>query len=379
MNGLEICGKRLLGTLDELASFGARPDGGVDRVAGSPEDLASRRWLADYLLSCGLESEIDDVGNVFGQAPDGRGPWLLAGSHSDTVPAGGRLDGAYGVMAAIEVLCTLHEQRHPAANGLRVVSFWDEEGAQPQSSGGMVGSSAFTGSPRISSVGAFIELHVEQGARMESSAMELCVVDGIVGVDRYLVTMTGEANHAGTTPFAARHDAGRALARAAASVQDLVSAEDDAMIGNVGHIQFDPGAANVVPGRAHMTVELRAPSEELLLRSINSIITRARAIAAQERCTMDCRQLSHKPVVCFDAGMRRLLHEVCAQTGRPCCHLLSYAGHDAGVVGSYVPTAMLFVPSANGISHAPGEKTPDHLLVQGAQALLDAVVRYASA
>ncbi|WP_051713989.1 Zn-dependent hydrolase [Streptomyces sp. NRRL WC-3626] len=379
MNKLRISGKRLLDSLDRLSTFGGRPDRGVDRLAGSAADLQSRRWMAEHLQAQGLESWTDEVGNVFGHAPGVGDSRLLLGSHTDTVPAGGRLDGAYGVMAAMEVLTTLHEHGHHAARCLEIVSFWDEEGARPESSGGMVGSTALCRSPRLALIDSYIELHIEQGPRMEEAGQELCVVEGIVGVDRHLIRVVGEPNHAGTTPFPLRKDAGRALVRTAAVTQELLRSVHDTVVGNIGTLTLDPGAPNVVPGAAQMVLEIRAPHEESLTRCADVILERARTIAQEEGCTVEHRLLSHKPVVDFDDGMRALLEKVTLGTGRAAGRLYSYAGHDAGVMSAHVPTGMVFVPSARGVSHSPREYTPEHLLVQGAQVLLDTVIAHAEA
>lgn len=373
---LNVSGRRLLNTLNRLATFGGRSDGGVDRLAGSAADLEARRWMAEQLDSRGLRSWTDEAGNTFGHAPGPHEGRLLVGSHTDTVPAGGRLDGAYGVMAAMEVLTTLHENGHPAARFLEIVSFWDEEGAQPESSGGMVGSTALCGSPHLASIDSYLELHIEQGPRMEGAGHELCVVGGIVGVDRHLIRVVGEPNHAGTTPFPLRKDAGRVLVRTAAEVQDLLRSVHDTVVGNIGSLSLVPGAPNVVPGAAQMVLEIRAPHEWALSHCAGLVLDCARSFAREEGCTVEHRMLSHKPVVKFDDGMRTLLEKVVADTGRPTSSLYSYAGHDAGVMNPHVPTCMLFVPSTHGVSHSPREYTPEPLLVQGAQVLLEAVVAH---
>ncbi|UXY24894.1 M20/M25/M40 family metallo-hydrolase (plasmid) [Streptomyces cynarae] len=332
--------------------------------------------MAEHLGSRGLESWSDEVGNLFGHVPGAHGRRLLVGSHTDTVPAGGRLDGAYGVMAAMEVLTTLHEHGHPAARFLEIVSFWDEEGAQPMSSGGMVGSTALCGSPYLAAIDSYLELHIEQGPRMEQAGYELSVVNGIVGVDRHLIRVVGEPNHAGTTPFPLRRDAGRALVRTAAVFQDLLRSVRDTVVGNIGALSLEPGAPNVVPGAAQMVLEIRAPHEWSLSRCADLVIDCATGFAREEGCTVEHRMLSHKPVVDFDEGMRALLEKVTVDAGRPAGSLYSYAGHDAGVMSAHVPTAMLFVPSSRGVSHSPRESTPEPLLVQGAQVLLEAVVAH---
>src|SRR5207248_1916371 len=229
----------------ELARIGGRPDGGVDRVAGSEADLAARRWLASRIEAAGLEARTDAAGNVFGRVPHSRGPWLLLGSHTDTVPAGGRLDGGYGVIAAIEVCRALGEAGHPAAARLAAASFHDEEGVDGH---GFEGSEHFCASPAIASVSGYLELHIEQGPRLEAEGLDLGVVDAIVGIDRYQVVIRGQANHAGTTPFSYRRDAGRAAARFLAGLRELVQGVEQRSVANVGSIQLEPGAPNQVPG-----------------------------------------------------------------------------------------------------------------------------------
>lgn len=369
-----ISAGRLLADLDELATFGARPDGGVDRVAGSAADLAARAWLAQRLTVAGLDARTDRAGNVLGRTHAGTGPWLLVGSHTDTVPAGGRLDGAYGVIAALEVLRTLAETGHPAADCLEVVSFWDEEGAAPNSRGGLTGSTALCAGEHVDHLRAYIELHIEQGPRMERAGQVLATVEGIVGIDRYRVDVRGETNHAGTTPMELRADAGRAAARIAGQIRELALGIEPAMVANVGCLELTPGAPNVIPGRAELTIEFRAGAS----RSLDAVAAGLRSLVASvtrnERCHATVDRISRKPVVEFDEKIRDLIGKACSDTGRPTGRMWSFAGHDASVLGAHVPTGMMFVPSTGGISHAPQESTPPGDLALGCQALCDTVV-----
>ncbi|MFI6999069.1 M20/M25/M40 family metallo-hydrolase [Nocardia sp. NPDC050175] len=374
MTPLHISSRRFLLDLAELATFGRRQDGGIDRVAGSAADLASRAWIRERIEACGLSSWADDTGNVFGRRGNSRGPWLLVGSHTDTVPGGGYLDGAYGVIAALEVLRVLHEADHPAADMLEIVSFWDEEGAQANSTGGLVGSTALCAGGHIESVAGYLELHIEQGPRMEAAELELAAVSGIVGVARYSVTMQGVANHGGTTPMLGRADAGQAAVKAAAQIIDLVTALDPGMVANLGFIEFEPGAPNVIPGRAEFVVEFRAGTEQALRTVRRQLEQLVQHSAEAENCSGTVEQISYKPVARFDPALCHTV-EMSLRTVAPAVgRLLSYAGHDASVLSRYVPTAMVFVPSTGGISHAPDEYTPEPLLVQGAQALLQCVL-----
>jgi len=244
-----ISAERLLLGLEALAAIGGRSDGGVDRLAGSEADREGRVWVADRMREAGLAAQHDAVGNVVGRPP-GPAPWLLLGSHTDTVPAGGRLDGAYGVVAALEVARVL---RHPR---LAVVDFADEEGAA--GGGGLTGSTALAVSPAMSDFSAYLELHIEQGPRLEADGLALGVVEAIVGIDRWDARWLGTANHAGTTPMEMRRDAGAAAGWLMFRLRTLLEEVDPQMVGNIGELRLLPGAPNVVPGEARLVVELRA-------------------------------------------------------------------------------------------------------------------------
>ncbi len=368
MSSPSISSERLLADLEELARIGGRPDGGVDRVAGSDADLEARRWLEGRLREAGLEARTDGILNVFGRAPGGSGPWLLLGSHTDTVPAGGRLDGAYGVVAALEVLRTLHGSGHPAADSIEVVSFFDEEGVV--GGGGVRGSRFLSQSPHIEEIRGYLELHIEQGPRLEAAALDLAAVEGIVGIDRWDVTIRGAANHAGTTPMDMRRDAGVAAGRLLHGLPGLLARIDAAMVGNIGEIRLLPGAANVVPGEARFVVELRALERDSLERAGVALRDEVAAAASAASCEWEVAERSRVPPAPMDVRLVKAVEEACSALGARWTRLVSGAGHDAGPLSERVPAAMLFVPSQAGISHSPLESTDDHHLVLGCQALL---------
>ena len=402
----DINGDRLLGDLRALASIGGQPDGGVDRLAWSDADLAGRRWYAERIREAGLEPRVDEALNVFGHLPGGDGPWLLTGSHLDSVPDGGRLDGAYGAVAALEVLRTLAESGDSVAERVEIVGFADEEGVRFKV--GLIGSLALVGELDVSrlrggedwqgvpirqvlasagrdldrlgeakqhlqSIKAFIELHIEQGPRMEADGMDLAVVSGIVGVHRQRIQVIGTQNHAGTTPFRLRHDAGRTAARAAAELRDLVLAADSDAVANIGMMRFDPGGVNVIPGRAEFTLEVRHLEERVVGLAVDTFRTRLDAICAEEGCRTEVELLSWVPPAPMDPLMMATLAESCQEVAGTAGILWSGAGHDAAVLARHVPAGMLFVPSRGGISHSPHETTSDEHLVLGARALLRAV------
>ena len=402
----DINGERLLADLRALAAIGGLPDGGVDRLAWSDNDLAGRRWFAERMGVAGIEPRVDAALNVFGHMPGTKGPWLLTGSHLDSVPNGGRLDGAYGAVAALEVLRTLAESHDPLAQQLEIVGFADEEGVRFEV--GLIGSLALVGELDIErlrdrvdshgvpirqvlatagrdldrmievqehrqSIKGFIELHIEQGPRMEADKIDLAVVTGIVGVHRQRIEIHGTQNHAGTTPFRLRHDAGRAAARAAAELRDLVQGVDAEAVANIGSMQFHPGGVNVIPGRAQFTLEVRHLDERVLGEAVWAFGTRLERICLEEGCRAEVELLSSVPPAPMDATVMEALEQACTELGRKPTKLSSGAGHDAAVLSRHVPSGMLFVPSVGGVSHSPRETTSDEHLVLGARALLQGV------
>jgi N-carbamoyl-L-amino-acid hydrolase len=399
----DINGERLLADLRLLSTIGGQADGGVDRLAWSEADLAARRWFAEQIREAGLEARIDAALNVFGHVPGSAGPRLLTGSHLDSVPNGGRLDGAYGAVAGLEVLRTMTESGDPLAARVEVVGFSDEEGVR--FGVGLIGSLALTGEldidrlreerdwqgvpirqviasagrevdrmpdaqQHLHSIAAFLELHIEQGPRMEAAGVDLAVVTGIVGVDREQVRVIGIQNHAGTTPFALRHDAGRAAARATAGLRELVQSIDSEAVANIGVMQFDPGGVNVIPGRATFTLEVRHLEEPVVRRIVETFNKNLETISAEEGCRADMQLVSWVPPARMNAEQMAMLEAACQELGREPARLWSGAGHDAAILARHVPTGMLFVPSIGGVSHSPKESTSDEHLVLGARALL---------
>jgi N-carbamoyl-L-amino-acid hydrolase len=402
----DINAERLLADLRTLSAIGGLPEGGVDRLAWSDADLAGRRWFAERIQDAGLEARLDAALNVFGHLPGTPGPFLLTGSHLDSVPNGGRLDGAYGAVAALEVLRTLAESGDPLAGQVEVVGFSDEEGVRFEI--GLIGSLALVGDLDIErlrdaidwqgvpirqvlaaagrdldrmsevqahrdSIKAFLELHVEQGPRMEADGIDLAVVTGIVGVHRQRIDVHGTQNHAGTTPFRLRHDAGRAAARAAAELRDIVQGVDAEAVANIGSMSFHPGGVNVIPGRAQLTLEVRHLDERVLGEAVWAFATRLERICAEEGCRAEVEVLSSVPPAAMDASVMKELEQACTELGRKPARLASGAGHDAAVLSRHVPSGMLFVPSVGGLSHSPKETTSDEHLVLGARALLRGV------
>jgi N-carbamoyl-L-amino-acid hydrolase len=324
------------------------------------------------MKAASLEAWSDEVNNVFGRQPGGSPPWLLVGSHTDTVPAGGRLDGAFGVIAALEVVRALKESGHPTASRIEVVSFHDEEGVT--GSGGLSGSRWLLGQSHAAELSGYLEIHIEQGPVLEAEGADVGVVVGIVGIRRLNVQIEGEANHAGTTPYSARHDAGAAGAKLAWQVREILERTDPTMVGNVGVIRFEPGSPNVVPGRAVLVVEMRSLSAETLDRAQEAMVAAASEAARDFGCQASAEVVLSIEPVRMDPVIVDALTRVCDCSGKAWRRMTSGAGHDAGAMATRVPAGMLFVPSHGGISHSPAEHTDDRLLVQGAELLLAAVL-----
>jgi allantoate deiminase len=389
----------LAADLEEVALLGA-DDGGVSRFAWSPELARANAWLVDRLTELGLTAEIDPAGNVLGRWDEGEGEAVLVGSHLDTVPRGGRYDGALGVLAALDGVRRLKEDGTALCRPLWVVSFNDEEGSRFQT--GMLGSRAFVGdldledwrrrgvadamaaagfdferlphARAVDDVGAYLELHIEQGPVLEQEGVDLGVVTAISGLLGFRVRLTGQANHAGTTPMTARRDALVGAARIALALRDEARARGD-MTANVGILEVQPGGFNVIPGVAEFTVDVRAgeaDAYERMERFVGEVFER---VASEEQLALDVSVTHRKQPVPLDPELQDLLENAAVEEGASVRRMPSGAGHDAMILGPHVAAAMLFVPSRAGISHSPDEFTPPEQCDLGARVLARAVRR----
>jgi N-carbamoyl-L-amino-acid hydrolase len=393
---------RLLGDLNTLRQFGGdAATKGVRRRAFSDADLEARGWLADRFGEAGLEVRMDPVGNLFGLAP-GTGQSLLMGSHSDTQPEGGWLDGAYGVIAALEVARTAREQGGPPVS---VVSFQDEEGRF----GALTGSAVWSGKLSLedadtlvatdgtgfadararvadlaegfvdpSRFSAFIEAHIEQGPVLDAAGEAVGVVTGIVGLRQLSVTITGQQNHAGTTPMAQRADAFAAAARVSALLPErFANIVTPQSVWTIGHIRVHPNASSIVPGRAEFTLQWRDIDADRLDRMEAAIVALLDEVSATTGCKVCAERLRQdlSPVP-MDAHLQGVLADA-AEAVAPgrWRSMPSGALHDASNLSRVMPVAMLFVPSINGISHDFAEDTADDDLAMGVRVLCNAVAR----
>lgn len=405
---LGINAGRLRDSLIALSRFGAHPGGGARRFAFSKEELAARAWITGEMESAGLTVRTDPAGNMFGRR-EGKEflPAILFGSHLDTVPRGGHYDGTLGVLGALEVLRALGEQRTETRHPLEMVVWCDEEGAH--FGNGLFGSRAATGGvhdgeldrlgedglslhewieryeldPRALEraildprrVRAVFELHIEQGGNLEREGCKVAVVEGIVGIHRFEVNVGGFQNHAGTTPMADRQDAMLTAARLIVAVHEEIRARPGDQVGNIGQLAVSPDAANVVPGLVRFPIELRDLEDHVVDDIIERVEGRGSSLAAATGCTVKVRRTLREPPADMDPGLRELLYKIAREAGHEPLSLPSRAGHDAQNTARHgIPTAMIFVPSRNGISHAPEEWTSWEDCARGVDLLRRAVL-----
>jgi N-carbamoyl-L-amino-acid hydrolase len=384
----------------ELGRHGANPAGGVSRVAFSSADIEGRAYVAALMRDAGLHVRIDTAGNIIGRraGTDPTLPVIMTGSHIDSVPQGGNYDGDVGVLGAIEVAELLREHEIATRHPLEFVVFADEEG-------GIVGSQAMAGrvEPQVldavshsgltardgiraiggdpsrlaearrapGELAAFVELHIEQGAVLDEAGVDIGVVEGIVGIRWWDVTVNGVANHAGTTPMNRRKDALLPAAELALAVNRIAKTMSGTQVATVGRIRADPGAPNVIPGRVMMSLEIRdldAAKMETVFRAVEA---EAKRIAAQYATPISFSEidiaLTPAPT---DERLRTLIESAAESLGHSHRRMPSGAGHDAQDMAQIAPMGMIFVPSRGGISHAPGEYTAPVDMANGVDVLL---------
>jgi len=399
---LRVDGQRLRTTLEGLSRFG-RPEGGsfadgVSRTAYSDADIAWRAYAMGLMREAGLNPVIDPAGNIIGRraGTDKAAKPIIIGSHIDSVRAGGNFDGDVGSMGALEVLRTLDDRkiktRHPVE-----LAIWSNE------EGGTVGSTAFAGRlgagaldnlyygiklrdglKRIGgdpdrlaqaarpagSIHAYLELHIEQGGILDKERIPIGVVDGIVAIDRYEVTITGFANHAGTTPMPGRRNALIAAARLIEAVDSIVKREPGRQVGTVGQLAVFPNAPNVIPGRVEMTVELRDLSDAKVIALGEAVQARAKEIALETGTDMHFRLSERVLPALATPAIQAHIEAAAKALGLAFIHLPSGAGHDAQLLAKLGPMGMIFVPSIDGISHSPKELSTWSDCANGANVLL---------
>jgi allantoate deiminase len=397
-----ICGDAIFADLEALAAFSA-PGPGVTRMAWSDELRAANAWLAERMERLGLVVATDAAGNVFGRWKVGTGTPVLVGSHLDSVPCGGRFDGPLGVVSALHAVAALQAEGVEPRRPIEVVSWMDEEGSRFGTS--LFGSRAFAGEEmsalgdradadgvtlaqamarwgldharigdarRVGDIGAYLELHIEQGPRLQDAGIDVGVVTGLVGLMSFDVVFQGEANHAGTTPMEARRDALAAAARTVLALRDKVL-ERPGIVANAGDVRVEPGAANVVPGRAELIVEMRAgdPAEwERIPQIVRGIVAQAAAEEGVEAAVADRCRLA--PAT-FSDDLAALMEQAAEREGASVTRMLCGAGHDGMSLAAHVPVSMVLIPSIRGISHSPEELSEPEACAIGARVLARAL------
>jgi beta-ureidopropionase / N-carbamoyl-L-amino-acid hydrolase len=401
---LRVNGQRIIDHIKALAEFGKNPQGGVSRVAYSQADKQGREYVIGLMRAAKLDVTIDAAANMIGRRPGSAGnlPSLLFGSHIDSVPEGGNYDGVVGSLAAIEVAQTLAENDVTTRHPLEVVIFQNEEG-------GLIGSRAIAGEltekeldlvshsgktiregikfiggdpARLNSVprkpgeiAAYLELHIEQGGILEAEKIDIGVVEGIVGINWWDVTIEGFANHAGTTAMNNRQDALLAAAKFIEAVNRVVTSVPGRQVGTVGRIQALPGAPNVIPGKVVLSLEIRDLDDAKIQTLYAKIQSEAQKIADESKTKFHFKEINVNIPAPTDAQVRQFIISAAQEINLTTKQMPSGAGHDAQDMARLAPVGMIFVPSVGGISHSPREYSRPADIANGANVLLHTLLK----
>ncbi|MDH4174599.1 MAG: Zn-dependent hydrolase [Betaproteobacteria bacterium] len=406
MDNLRIDADRLWGSLTELAEIGATPKGGVRRLTLTEEDRRARDLFARWAREAGLSVEVDAIGNIFARraGADPSLPPVAMGSHLDSQPSGGKFDGAYGVIAGLEVLRTLNDAGVATRAPMEVVSWTNEEGSrfQPVMMGSGVFANVFTlehvraqkdldgvavgdalqaigyaGAARPHRLGAYFEAHIEQGPVLENENKTIGVVQGALGQRWYDVTVTGQDAHAGPTPMELRRDALIGASRLVLEVNRIARTFPDYARGTVGFMQVKPNSRNVIPGEVRTSVDFRNAKAATLDAMCEELKRVARVIEGECRVAIELRETVYFKPCEFDAGLVASVREAAGALGYSHRDIVSGAGHDAVYVARVAPTAMIFIPCEGGISHNEMESAALADLTAGGNVLLHAALRKA--
>lgn len=411
-SGPSVDAGRIGDWLRAFARIGYSADGGMRRLAFSRGELRARQLLLHLMERTGLRARVDGIGNCFGRLPGASepdAPPVLLGSHLDTVPGGGRFDGAVGVVAALEVAATIRERGLATHCPIEVVSFAGEESSR--FGRGTIGSGIVAGTWEPAEVlalrdangttlgqvlarlgatpaqvaaarrapgdfAAFLELHIEQGRVLEDAGIPLGVVEAIAAPCRMRLRLTGRADHSGATPMGLRRDALAGAAEVVLAIERLARASSG-VVGTVGTLRVEPGAMNVVPGLVELSIDVRGTTRAARDPVVAGIRAEIAAIAAARDLTVTIELLSDEEPVVLDAGVAAILERHSRARGLEPLRLPSGAGHDAMHLARLCPTGMLMVPSRDGISHNRAEWTDLPTIVAGTQVLLDTALELA--
>lgn len=401
---VRVNGPRIIQHLNALAEFGKNPQGGVSRVAYSEADRQGREYVMGLMRTAKLDVSVDAAGNIIGRRAGSVPtlPPLSFGSHIDTVPEGGNYDGVVGSLGAIEVAQTLAEQRLTTRHPLELIIFQNEEG-------GLIGSRAIDGElteqeldlvsrsgktiregikfiggdpaklagvhRRRGDIAAYLELHIEQGGTLDAEKLDVGIVEGIVGINWWDVTIEGFANHAGTTPMNRRQDALLAAAKFIEAVNRTVTSVPGRQVGTVGRILALPGAPNVIPGKVVLSLELRDLDASKIKMLYEKIHAEAQQIARASNTIFNFKEINVNVPAPTDIRIRGMIAESARELGLSTKVMPSGAGHDAQDMALLAPVGMIFVPSVGGISHSPREFSRPEDIANGANVLLHTLLK----
>ena len=406
---MTINDKRMLERVKTLGSIGIDANGQRTRLAASDEDKAGRDQVVEWMKDADLKVVVDRIGNIFGiwetEENKDKKP-LMIGSHIDSVINAGQYDGCIGVIGGIEVIKTLQEAGAKTERPIMVGAFTNEEGVRysPDMMGSLlyakgmdldevlktVGTDGTVLGEELKRIGyegtvdpgfvqpeAFVEYHIEQGPIMDVEGIDIGAVENLQGIHWQRVTIEGLANHAGTTPTKLRADAGLAAAKVNVFLRNLV--EKSGGVATVGTIEFKPNAVNVIPSKAVFTVDLRNPNKEKLDADEKALSDYLAELQNTDHVKISTERMTEFDPVLFDEGIVQKIEAAAAKRGLSTKRMTSGAGQDAQMIARICPTAMIFVPSVNGISHNPKEFTPDKNVIEGANVFLDVVAEMAGA
>jgi len=406
---LRINAERMRADFETLSQIGETPEGGVQRLALSSEDLLARAWFADRIEEAGLILHDDDAGNLSGilASKNPTAKTLLVGSHLDTVPNGGRYDGAIGVLAALECARTIREAGIELPVHLEVIDFTDDEGCWRSLFGvralagmltpedindarndngpfraalvraGIEPRNVFRAGRDPQTLMGYLELHIEQSERLERSGTTIGVVTGIVGRSNYRITFHGQAAHSGSTEMSRRRDALAGAALFITRAHELTRERFAEGIFNCGNVEVEPGAFNVVPSLARAKIQLRHVNTRLLREMEAAMFERAEACAVANSLTIEIEHMGGTEAADMCPEVIDLIETTCTRLGLSHQRLISYSGHAAQITSNLIPSGMIFIPSVDGISHNPREFSRWEDVVSGAQVLLHTILAWA--
>jgi N-carbamoyl-L-amino-acid hydrolase len=408
IKNIRVNGIRLQETLEEMAKIGATPNGGVQRLTLSDEDKEARDLFVRWLKEMDLEITIDEMGNIFGKRGGKNNDLapVMSGSHIDSQPKGGRFDGILGVMGALEVLRTIHENKIETERPIVIVDWTNEEGSRFAPA--MVASGVWAGAldrdwvykrtdisgkrfvdelERIGYKGtvpaekwpvhAYYEYHIEQGPVLEREGKIIGAPKGILCLNWYDVYLEGEANQVGPTPMEGRHDALCAASEMILKVNELSARMGGNMVSTVGEIQNYPNSRNIIPDKVHFTVDIRSWDDDLALGAWENVRKDFEEIAKRRGCPIRIEETWHVEHSPFDQKLVQKVLDTADELGYPTLHMVSGAGHDASYMNQVAPTAMIFVPSIGGRSHVEVENTKWEDCEAGANVLLYTILQSA--